>query len=441
MDLILHAAIADSPVETYRVGFDVLPISVGRAPSSTVVLNHPTVSRRHCQLELDPGQTGGIVLRDMGSRGGTYLNGHRVTSSPVRGGDVFRLGSAVLRLELAQTPKPDASTAAHTDTDRLPTVGSQLTCEMCGRGMFTDELGSEDQQLADGRLICAVCGAHQSSLPGFGPLRFLRPMGQGGCGTVYKALHTKWRMIVAVKEVAFGDACEDASLARVLREIRIGLRLRHPAIVKLHEAPTDGSSFFLVMDYVEGQDLDQAVKDNGPLPLKLAARLARDLAGALDHAHQQKVVHRDIKPRNVVIKFNGQAVLTDFALARSIANSNLHSLSGTGDALGSPYFMSPEQTTDAKNVGPAADLYSLAATLYYALGGKPPYHDTTTLSEFFEAVNNRSPEVISRWRRDLPPAASAALMVAMEHDPEARPSVAGEWVEAFAGPLEQQSGL
>lgn len=298
-----------------------------------------------------------------------------------------------------------------------------------------------DVQLADGRAICLVCGSHLSSLQGFGPLRFLRPMGQGGCGTVYKALHTKWRMIVAVKEVAFGDACEDVTLARVLREIRIGLRLRHPSIVKLHEAPTDGSSFFLVMDYVEGKDLEQAVKDNGPLPLKRLARLARDLAGALDHAHQQKVVHRDIKPRNVVIKATGTAVLTDFALARSIANSNMQSLSGTGEALGSPYFMSPEQTADAKSVGAAADLYSLAATLYYAVGGKPPYHDTTTLTEFFEAVNARPPESISRWRRDLPAASADALTVALSRDPQSRPSSVGEWVEAFAAPLEQSSGL
>lgn len=439
MDLVLHVSVDNSSPKTLRIGFGALPILIGRTRECAVVIRHKSVSKRHCQIKLATDQTGGLVVQDNGSRRGTFVNGDQITSSPIMAGDVLRVGAAVLRLEIEWHRKSRAANDELTDsdTDRLPRAGLQVSCEMCGRGVPEDEFGRGAKNLDDGRALCSVCGSQLSSLPGFGPLRFLRPVGAGACGTVHKALHVHWHRIVAVKELGFDDTASPVDLDRLLREIRIGLKLTHPNIVKLHEAPTDGSTFYMIMDYIQGEDLQHQVDEHGPLPLPQVAQLARDLAGALDYAHDKKVVHRDIKPRNVVLKSNGQAVLTDFALARYLAESRLASLTGTGQALGSPLYMSPEQTIDAKEVGSQTDVYSLAATLYFVLGGRPPYYDSTSLTAFFEAVTSRAPEPVTRWRAELPESISQSLNEAMRIDPKDRPARPGDWVDSFATALEE----
>ena len=189
--------------------------------------------------------------------------------------------------------------------------------------------------------------------------------------TVYLAEDRKHHRLVAIK-VLKPELAAALGPERFLREIEIAARLNHPHILALIDSGESDGFLYYVMPYVEGESLREHLEREGQLPLEEALRIAREVASALSHAHSHDVVHRDIKPENILIS-GGEAVVADFGIGRAITAAARDKLTGTGIAIGTPGYMSPEQATGGARLDGRSDIYSLACVLYEMLAGDPPY--------------------------------------------------------------------
>lgn len=242
-------------------------------------------------------------------------------------------------------------------------------------------------------------------------------------GVVYLALETAAARAVALKTVIPVMAGDQVAFDRFLREARILETLIHPNIVAFHEMNHADSQLYFAMEYVPGTDASRLVNSHGPLSVGRAVGLICQALEALDYAHAKGIVHRDIKPSNMMVtKVAGREVvkLTDFGLARAYQSSKLSGLTLTGDIGGTPAYMAPEQILDFRNVQPAADQFSIAATLYNLLTNcyihDSPGRRELLLLKILEA----DPVPIQSRRRDLPLALAQVIHRALARQPEKR---------------------
>ena len=213
-------------------------------------------------------------------------------------------------------------------------------------------------------------------------------LGRGGMGVVWRAQDGVLGREVAVKEVVFPPTMADEerrpAQARVLREARAAARLNHPGGVTLYDVVQDQGGTFIVMELVEAPTLAELVAAQGPLPVERVAEIGVQLASALEAAHGAGIVHRDVKPGNVMVGARGGAKLADFGIASLQGDPQLTS---TGLVIGSPAYMAPEQARGEES-GPAADFWALGATLFYAVEGEPPFERGTSIATLAAVVND-----------------------------------------------------
>ena len=225
----------------------------------------------------------------------------------------------------------------------------------------------------------------------------LQELGRGGMGVVYKAKQLALNRTVALKMVLAGAHSSDRSRQRFLREAEASAKLQHPNIVRVYDlGEQDGQPFF-AMDFIEGTDLQNA----DPMDPREAAQVMLKLAEAAHYAHEQGIVHRDIKPANILIDKNGEPRITDFGLAKLLSDDS-NSLTADDQLLGTAAYMPPEQARgDSRHVGPAADIYSLGAVLYYLLTGGAPFTGDSIL-EILKKVENDEPVAPRRSGKSIP---------------------------------------
>jgi eukaryotic-like serine/threonine-protein kinase len=242
------------------------------------------------------------------------------------------------------------------------------------------------------------------------------PLGRGGMGVVWRARDAVLGREVAVKEVVFPPTMLDEERrpvqARVMREARAAARLNHPGAVTLYDVVKDRGGTFIVMELINAPTLADLVRSDGPLPVERVAEIGAQVASALEAAHQAGIVHRDVKPGNVMVPGNGTAKLADFGIASLQGDPQLTS---TGLVIGSPAYMAPEQAKGEES-GPPADFWALGATLFYAVEGEPPFDRGTSIATLAAVVNDppRTPRRAGR----LTPVITALLA----KDPGSRPS-------------------
>ncbi len=248
--------------------------------------------------------------------------------------------------------------------------------------------------------------------------RLIRRIGQGAVGAVYLAQDAQQALPVALKIVALPPgATARAAADAFLRSAETARRLRHPGIVALHAAGVEGPLAWLAMELVAGCNLERYTDPRRLLPEPLVLRVGERIALALDHAHRQGVVHRDVKPANVLVDWPGDRVkLADFGLARADDGGQ----TGTGIVPGSPVYMAPEQLAGAAATA-RSDLYALGVMLYQLLTGRLP-HDGASMGELLRRVADDPAPDLLQLRPDLPPALAALLARLMVRRPSERPA-------------------
>lgn len=321
----------------FRFGPD-SPLLIGRSRATETRLTDPQVSRVHCQAEFFGASA---VVTDFESVGGTHVNGRRVEQAPLSPGDVIQVGATRLQFvcpdptEEGTVPPPAAPAAAPPPTAVPP---EELTVL-----------------------------AHFD----LGPV-----VARGRSGVVFHAHDTRGGGRVALK-VLRPEAGGDEDKQRFVRTMRTVLPLRHPNLVEVYGAGKSGPYCWAAMEFVEGESLTEVIRRAGVagmLDWTHAFRVALQIGQALDYAHRRHIVHRNVTPHNILIEAaTRRAKLGDLMLAKALEGPLAQHLTRPGELLGDVRYLSPEQTRGAYEVGPRSDLFSLGATVYHLLAGRPPF--------------------------------------------------------------------
>jgi tRNA A-37 threonylcarbamoyl transferase component Bud32 len=262
--------------------------------------------------------------------------------------------------------------------------------------------------------------------------RILRQLGKGGMGVVYEAEQTLMGRRVAIKVISKALLDHPDTLERFRREVRAAAQLAHPNIVAAYDAEQAGDLHMLVMEFVEGQSLDQVLRRRGPLPVLHACVYVRQAALGLQHAHERGMVHRDIKPHNLMLTPRGQIKILDFGLAKMVSEQRPgQTLTALHAYMGTPEYSAPEQAADARSADIRADIYSLGCTLYCLLAGRPPFHGETQVQTILAHLE-KPPPPLPELRPDVPPDLWAVVAKMLAKAPAQRYQKPAEVAQALA---------
>lgn len=357
---------------------------IGSAQRCHMQLQSESVSKMHCVITLDDNK---LHVRDLRSRTGIRVNGKRVEVSPLHHGDTLAVGEFWFEVDSNLMPthepsvllndswylaKADDSPRQRSAIDGALSIGSEessdferqeIAEELLQRGLITE---FQARWLSDRSLEGARIG----------PYELADVLGVGGMGWVFSARHWQTRERAAVKMIPNTSSREMKGRLKV--EAQIGQRLDNPHLVKTLSMGDDDDSHFLVTEFIDGLTLHELVNLRGSLPWQQACDITRQVALGLDEAHRHGIVHRDVKPSNVLITADGHARLFDYGLARIVEGDDEALTSGvtgvTGaECVGTPDFMAPEQADNSNAVSYSADIYSLGCTMYFALTGMVPF--------------------------------------------------------------------
>jgi eukaryotic-like serine/threonine-protein kinase len=255
-----------------------------------------------------------------------------------------------------------------------------------------------------------------------------RELGRGGMATVYLAQDLKHDRPVALK-VLHPELAASLGPERFLREIKLAARLQHPHIMTVLDSGESAGHLWFTMPYIEGESLRDRLRRERQLPIADAVRLTREAALALDFAHRQGVVHRDIKPENILL-VDGQALVADFGIARAIERGGGPQLTETGVSIGTPAYMSPEQSVGDKSLDARTDIYSLGTVLYEMLAGETPFSAPTAQAMIARRITE-TPRPLQQARETVPDAVAQAVSRALAKAPADRFATAAEFARAL----------
>jgi len=267
-----------------------------------------------------------------------------------------------------------------------------------------------------------------------GKYRVLDRIGTGGMGQVFLCEHPHLKRRAAVKVLSTDRAKDPGLLGRFLREARAAASLNHPNIVSAFDVDSENGLHYLVMEFVDGRDLHRIVREDGTLPIEKACEYIRQSAVGLQHAHENGLIHRDVKPSNIIVDNTGVVKLLDLGLARFTEDHHEDHLTRRFDGnnvLGTADYVAPEQTRDSHDVDQRCDVYALGGTLYFLLTGQSPFPDGTP-TEKMMGHRSRKPIPVSDLRANIPQGLIAVIEKMMEKDPADRYQNMAEVAAALA---------
>jgi eukaryotic-like serine/threonine-protein kinase len=262
-----------------------------------------------------------------------------------------------------------------------------------------------------------------------------RELGRGGMATVWLARDLRHQRLVALK-VLHPQLTASVGAERFLREIRIAAGLQHPHILVVHDSGEAAGSLWFTMPYVEGESLRARLMRDVQLRLDEALRIAVEVANALDYAHRHGIVHRDVKPENILLS-DGHALVADFGIAQALSGpgtTEAERLTETGMVVGTPRYMSPEQATGARDLGPPTDVYALGCVAYEMLAGEPPFSGPTAQAILAKRLTQPVPSL--RTVREVPGSVEQAVARALAREPADRFATAAEFGRALQAPTQ-----
>jgi serine/threonine-protein kinase len=346
---------------------------IGRGQGVSIQLENDLISRRHAELDLRP--DGWLYIRDLGSRNGTFYRGERLrphTEVRLSPGDRLELGGdCVVRVEIFGLGGDPSRTSIPEELELLPPEEFEILGEI----------------------------------------------GEGATGKVYAAKQKLLDRTVAVKVFYDGSDLGVGERERFMREGRTAIRIRSPYVVEIFDVRLYRGRVCLIMELVNGPSLFDRLEGGSPILIPEALALCEDVARALDEAHAVGVIHRDVKPGNVLLTPEGTAKLGDFGLAKD-TQSQQH-LTDSNLGMGSLPYVSPEQAAGANRVDERSDIYSLGATLFHLIGGRPPF--VGSKAKILLSIVEENPPALDTLHGACPEDVVRFVHAALEKDPEARP--------------------
>jgi serine/threonine-protein kinase len=453
-------------------------------------------SRVHFMVEVNPPF---CRLMDMGSRNGTFVNDERVKTIDIHDGDLIKGGQTVIKVSIvgaetadrkvtsingAKTPAakipPAARKASNEDStpvqippeknkdiharyvqphDSHSTPTDDVPDEIDRAGDSGEEIGPSSERfqtiavehiqgeitLTDEAIAMLPddysdrIKSRAQPVPGY---LIIDELGKGGMGVVYRALSRSDGNIVAIKTIRPTIAVTEGDIDRFLREASILKDLQHPNIVAFHEMGEADGELYFVMEYVAGIDAARMIADNdGPLGISSSVGIICQLLTALEYAHGQGFVHRDIKPQNMLLgRVDGRGVvkLADFGLARTYQSSRISGLTMMGDVRGTSQYMAPEQITNYRETKPSTDQYAATATLYHLLTNQYIFDFPNTINGKFQMILQEDPVPIQERRNEIPDKLAAIIHRGLRRNPDERFANVTEMREALLEILTSQ---
>ena len=295
--------------------------------------------------------------------------------------DDIRLGQLSVAQGLCQPPEVEECLALQHRNEQSGST-ERLGELLVSRGYLTAN------QLA--RLLNLQRDAEQK-VTRIGPYDLIRKIGEGGMGAVYQAHDTRDGTVVALKVLPRSRARDKVFVERFEREARAAFELDHPNIVHGLDVGNADGYHFLVMEFVQGHDVYALLEQRGRLPEREVLSIMAQVALALDHIHGERLVHRDIKPENIIVTAQGEAKLTDMGLAMDNEAQGRRRITRSGIAMGTPFYLSPEQIEGKTNIDIRADIYALGATVYEMVTGRPPFDGETPAVVMMKHLNETVP--------------------------------------------------
>ncbi len=358
-------------------------------------------SRLHFLVELNPPH---CQLMDMGSTNGTFVNGEKVALVELKDGDVIQGGQTVMKVTF-EDPEDEEDVTRSFQDNQIPAGG-------------TPQMGEKEPD----HLVPVQLTSELSVVPVLPGYELLRPLGKGGMGEVHLARRISDGRIVAVKTILPAVRGSATQVKRFLREAEILCQLDHPNIVKFLEMGESRGLLYFVMDYINGWDASKLVQQEGLLSVSRTASLGCQLLDALQFAHERNFVHRDIKPGNIMVTLEAHDELkvVDFGLARVYQASKLSGLTITGQIIGTPKFMAPEQILQFREVNPSVDQFAAGATLYFLLTGQLIYDFPSSQRNCLLMILQEAPVPIRSRRPDIPEELAAVIHRSLAKEPADR---------------------
>jgi formylglycine-generating enzyme required for sulfatase activity len=339
----------------------------------------------------------------------------------------------------AERTIPAARTVPTTPAEPIP-VAPPRPVEMTTSGTVGSDTDANVTQTGSRDRSDTVVSTLEESFSGqiFGRYELIQELGRGGMGVVWKARDVDLDRFVAIKLILPTHVESEVGVKRFQAEARASARLDHPGIVTVHDFGQRDGKYYLCMAFVDGRSLAERLAQ-GAMPPAKAAKIIREIAEAIHHAHERGVVHRDLKPPNILLTSADEPRVTDFGLARRIDVPE--GITASGQVLGTPSYMSPEQAAGNTDlIGPATDIYAIGAILYYALAGRPPFQGTGNVLETVRKVAEGKFEPLKNVAPSVPATLEMICTRCLAKDPARRFKTAGELAAALAKWLRATEG-